>query len=105
VANESDQGAHGIPKRFRDLSADVREERLVRYVVKQLGQGRHLDDVMQDEEVVGHSSEVTRADLMQNPDVLRALEEQIKRQFSGYSAVTGPGTDDSGGEHKKGPKS
>jgi septation ring formation regulator EzrA len=94
VTDEVDTGS-GIPKRFRDLSADVREERLVRYVVKQLGLDRHMDDIMKDEEVVAHSSEVTRTDLMQNPAVLRALEEQIKRQFSGYSAVTGPDADDS----------
>jgi hypothetical protein len=62
VTDEVDTGS-GIPKRFRDLSADVREERLVRYVVKQLGLDRHMDDIMKDEEVVAHSSEVTRTDL------------------------------------------
>jgi len=95
VTDDIDGGAGGIPKRFRDLSADVREERLVRYVVKQLGLDRHMDDIMNDDEVLAHSGEITRPDLMQNPAVLRALEEQIKRQFSGYSAVTGPDADDS----------
>jgi len=95
VVDEADSGAQGIPKRFRDLSADVREERLVRYVVKQLGQGRHLDDVMRDEEVIVHSNEVMRTAVMQNPTVLKAIEEQTRRQFSGYSAATGPDSEDS----------
>ena len=105
MADEAESGAQGIPKRFRDLSADVREERLVRYIVKQLGQDRHMDDVMEDEEVTTHSSEVSRTALMQNPAVLRAIEEQIKRQFSGYSAVTGPDADDSGSDREVGPTS
>ena len=105
MENDTHHGADGIPKRFRDLSADVREERLVRYVVKQLGQGRHMDDVMKDEEVVAHSSEVVRSELMQNPDVLKALEEQIKREFSDYTKETAPGVEGSDSEGKVGPAS
>ncbi len=96
MTDEVDPAVQGIPKRFRDLSVDVREERLIRYIVKQLGLGRHLDDIMNDQEIVAHTSEVKRAALMQNSTVLKAIEEEIKRQFSDYSSVTGPEVDDSG---------
>jgi len=95
MADQVDPAVRGIPKRFRDLSVDVRQERLIRYTVKQLGLGRHVDDIMNDPEIVAHTSEVTRADILQNPVVLKAIEEQIKRQFSGYSAVTGSDTENS----------
>lgn len=83
MSTESDTSAN-IPKRFRDLSADVREERLIRYVVKQLGLGRHLDDILTDPHVVAHSSDSDRQELLQHPEVIQALEKEIKRQFADY---------------------
>jgi hypothetical protein len=98
MTDEGDPAVRGIPKRFRDLSVDVREERLIRYIVKQLSLGRHLDDIMDDREIVAHTSEVTRANLTQNSTVLKAIEEEIKRQFSGYSADTRPDVAESGSD-------
>jgi hypothetical protein len=76
--------SESIHKRFRDLSADVREERIVRYVIKQLGLGRHLDDILSDAYLVEHTSDTTREELLQHPEVIKALEAQIKRQFADY---------------------
>jgi hypothetical protein len=83
MSAEADTSAN-IPKRFRDLSADVRGERLIRYVVKQLGLGRHLDDILTDPHVVAHSSDTDREELLQHPEVIQALEKEIKRQFADY---------------------
>ena len=105
MADGVGSGAQGIPKRFLDLSADVREERLVRYVIKQLGQGRHIDDVMKDEEVAALSSEVTRTELMEQPEVLREIEEQVQRDFSSYKIGATSGTEQSDTDQEAGPKS
>jgi len=88
MTDDAAPAGQGIPKRFRDLSVDVREERLIRYIVKQLGQGRHIDDIMNDHEIMAHTSEVKRASLMQNHTVLKAIEEEMKRQFSEYGSLT-----------------
>ena len=79
----------GIQKRFRDLSVDVREERVLRYIVKQVRLGRHVDDILADEYLTVHASDVTRAHILENPAVLAAIEEEIRLQFADYSAVTG----------------
>ena len=84
-----------IQERFRDLSVNVREERLLRYISKQLGEGRHLDDIMSDHYVVTHTSEAQRAQLLENPHVLRAIEGEMKKQFAGYDSATRPKTDKS----------
>jgi hypothetical protein len=96
VTDEAEPAVQGIPRRFRDLSVDVREERLIRYIVKQIGQGRHIDDIMNDHEIVAHTNEVNRASLMQNPTVLRAIEDEMKRQFSDYGSATASEVDHSG---------
>jgi hypothetical protein len=80
----------GIQKRFRDLSVDVREERVIRYIVKQVGLGRHVDAIMADAYLAAHASDATRANMLAHPAVLKAIEEEIRQQFAGYSSVTGP---------------
>jgi hypothetical protein len=98
VGDEVEPAGRGIQKRFRNLSVDVREERLIRYIVKQLRLGRHLDDIMADHYITAHTNDVTRATLLQRPIVLEAIEEEIKNQFAGYSSVTGSGIEDSGSD-------
>lgn len=79
----------GIQKRFRDLSVDVRGERLLRYIVKQVRLGRHLDEVLRDSYMSSHTSEEERAGILQNPSVIRAIEKEISSQFADYRSATG----------------
>lgn len=89
VAEKPDAHGGDIPKRFRDLTADVRLERLVRYVVRQLSLGRHFDDVLGDPYVVAHSSDTTRTELLEHPEVIQALETGIRRTFADYTGSVG----------------
>jgi len=91
MTNEADPPGSGIHKRFRDLSVDVREERVIRYVVRQLELGRGVDEIMDDPYVHEHADEVARAKALQHPKVLKAIEDQIRHQFADYSSTTGPG--------------
>jgi|LSQX01.1.fsa_nt_gb ribosomal protein L40E len=88
MPDEVEPIVRGIQKRFRDLSVDVREERIIRYIVKQLGLERRIDDIMSDPYMTAHTSEVERAQILQNPAVIRALEEEIQRQFATYRSAT-----------------
>ena len=85
-----DHVVSGIQKRFRDFSVDVREERVIRYIVKQVRLGRHINDIMADAYLVEHTSDPSRASLLQNPAVLKAVEEEIRHQFADLRSVTGP---------------
>jgi ribosomal protein L40E len=88
MPDEVEPVVRGIQKRFRDLSVDVREERIIRYIVNQLSQGRHMDEILNDPYLTAHTTEVHRAQLLQNPAVIRAIEEEIHKQFAGYKTVT-----------------
>ena len=79
----------GIQKRFRDLSVDVREERILRYIIKQLRLGRRIDSILEDSYMTLHTSAEGRAEILQNPFVIHAIEEEMKRQFAGYISATG----------------
>jgi hypothetical protein len=94
VTDDVDPVVRGIQKRFRDLSVDVREERVIRYIVKQLRLGRHVDAIMEDHYLTAHTSAMERAQMLQNPAVIRAIEEEIQRQFASYRSVTSYGVNE-----------
>jgi hypothetical protein len=77
----------GIQKRFRNLSVDVREERVLRYIVNQLRQGRHMDDILADPYLTTHTDEPERIAILQNPAVIRAIEEETHKQFARYQSA------------------
>ncbi len=89
MTEKPEQPGSDVSKRFRDLTADVREERLVWYVVRQLRLGRHLDDVLKDEYVVNHSMETTRMALLEHPEVIQALEAGLRSQFADFGEKIG----------------
>ncbi len=93
TVEQSAASAAGVRDRFHDLSVNERDERLIRYIVKQLGQGRNLDAILADAYMAQHASEAKRADLLQNPRVIRAVQEEIKKQFADYESGTKPGQD------------
>jgi hypothetical protein len=88
MSDDLDPIVRGIQKRFRDLSVDVREERVIRYIVKQVSVGRHLDEIMSDPCLTQRTTAVHRAQILQNPAVIRAIEEEIHREFATYRSVT-----------------
>jgi hypothetical protein len=87
-----------IESRFRDLAVDVRGERVIRYIVKQLFLGRHIDDIMGDAYLLAHTSEVGRAQILQNPAVIGAIEQEISQQFASYRSATKSTAGDNGSE-------
>ncbi len=89
MTDDDEHVIQGIQKRFRDLSVDVREERILRYIVKQLRLGRHIDSILEDGYMKLHTSTESRAEILQNPLVIHAIEEEISRQFAGYRSATG----------------
>ncbi len=89
MTDEVEPVVRGIQKRFRDLSVDVREERVIRYIVNQLRQGRRVDEIMADQYLMTHTNDVERGQVLQNPAVIRAIEDEIQRQFATYQSAAG----------------
>ncbi len=90
TSGSADHEVPAVPvrERFHDLSANVRDERLVRYVVKQISLGRNLDDILTDSYVTSISGEVKRAELLENPQIIHAIQDGIKKQFADYKSDT-----------------
>lgn len=87
MTDELEPVVKGIQRRFRDLSANVREERVIRHIVKQVRLGRHLDDILNDQYMLAHTSATDREELLANPALIRTVEEEVRRQFADYSSA------------------
>jgi hypothetical protein len=66
---------------LRELSKDELEERVVEYVVREIGNGRRLDDVLRDPYVRNRLSEEKLRRVLENPGVMEALEQSISSAF------------------------
>jgi hypothetical protein len=89
MTSNSEPPVKGIEHRFRDLSVDVRDERLVRYVIHQIECGRHIEDIVKDPHIAEHYDEAARGRILEHTAVIKALEQQIRRQFAGYGDSVG----------------
>ena len=103
MAPKNEPQSHGAGGRFHDLSADVREERLVRYILHQAQSGRHVKDIINDSYVVEHFDEVARSRILENPEVIKGIEAHMRRQFAGYGdSVAGLKPPSGGDKHECG---
>ena len=64
-----------------DLAHDAVEERVVEYVIREVHNGRKLSEALDDPYVKNRLSEEKLAQVLENPEVIDALEEQIASSF------------------------
>lgn len=63
---------------FDDLTSDVVEERVIEYVIREVHNGRRLTEVMNDPYVRNRLNEEKRASVLENTDIVEALEQEIR---------------------------
>lgn len=64
-----------IAKLLADRSA--KHKRLVEYVVRQVGGGRHLSEVLEDPYVTNRSTPLERRALLEEPEVVDAIGAEV----------------------------
>lgn len=73
-----------IKQFFSEMATDVVEERVVEYVIREVHNGRRLMEVIDDPYVRNRLSEEKRAHVLENPEIVDALEQEIR------AAITPP---------------
>jgi len=66
---------------FQEMAADPIEERVVEYVIREVHNGRRLMDVINDPFVRNRLSDEKVQNVLENPEVVDALEQEIKSAF------------------------
>lgn len=67
---------------FVDVTNDVVEERVVEYVIREVHSGRRLMEVIEDPYVRNRLNEEKRAEILGNPGIVDALEQEIRQSMS-----------------------
>lgn len=73
--------AEKIQEFLNDIAIDAVEERVVEYVIREVHNGRKLTDALHDPYVKNRLSEERLAKVLESPEVVAALEEQITQSF------------------------
>lgn len=71
-----------IKKFFDDMAVDVIEERVIEYVVREVGKGRRLTEVIDDPFVRNRLNETKRNELFESPEIAEALEREIREAMN-----------------------
>lgn len=73
--------ADKIRKFLEEVSTDELEERVVEYVVREVGNGRKLQDALHDPYVRNRLSDEKLQHVLETPEVIAALERSITTAF------------------------
>lgn len=84
MGDRIDRVVVGVQHLFEALSTHVRDDRVVRYLIDQLRKGRDFDEILHDPYVVNNSTTTDRAHLLENPEILRDIEDCIVAEFGDY---------------------
>lgn len=64
---------------FKNLfSRSSRTDQLAAYLIREHGQGRDVNDILDDPYIKNRATETQRRQLLERPDVIRAIGEQIR---------------------------
>lgn len=78
------EATKGIIQRFfEEMKLDVAEERVINYIVKEVHQGRKLSLVIQDPYVKNRVNEERLGHVMENTEIIGAVEEELNQAFKG----------------------
>lgn len=66
---------------LNEIAVDAVEERVVEYVIREVHNGRKLSEALNDPYVKNRLSEERLAKVLETPEVVSALEEQIAQSF------------------------
>lgn len=73
----------GIKEYLDGLATDPMEVRVVEYIIREVAAGRRLVEIMDDPYVKNRLEEDKRAAVFENPEIVDAVEAEIRETFSG----------------------
>jgi hypothetical protein len=72
-----------VQRLFEDLGVDVVEERVLRFILQEIHDGKNLKSALAEPYVVNNTSEEWRSHVLERPEVVDAVEEEVRKKFSG----------------------
>lgn len=71
-----------IKQFFAELTTDAEQERVIEYVIRELRKGRRLTEAVEDPFVRNRMNDEKRAQVFENPEIMDALEAEIRESMT-----------------------
>lgn len=63
------------------MGVGIVEERIVQFLVQEIHSGRTLEEAMSEPYVVNNTSPEWRREVLERPEIIRAVEEEMEKAF------------------------
>ncbi len=77
----SESLTEAVQRYLQEMKLDISEERVIDYIVRELHLGRKLSEVIQDAYVSNRVDEVQLGHLLENKEIIEAVEEELAEAF------------------------
>lgn len=70
-----------IQKFLAEMQIDVFEERVIRYIIREVHFGRKISDIVKDPYVENRVEKEHLAKLLEDPEVVKSVEQELEKAF------------------------
>jgi hypothetical protein len=78
-----------IQRLFADMGVDVVEERMLRFIVQEIHNGKSLEEALNEPYITNNTRPEWRKEILERPEVVRAVEEEMEKTFKGHGGGSG----------------
>lgn len=80
---------NAIQHLFEDMGVDVVEERVLRFLLQEIHCGKTVEEALDEPYVVNNTKPAWRREILQRPEVIKAVEEEVEKTFQGQKGDCG----------------
>jgi hypothetical protein len=80
-----------IQRLFADMGVEVVEERMLRFIVQEIHNGKSLEEAMNEPYVLNNTKPEWRRQILDRPEIVRAVEEEMEKTFKAQEGGSGVG--------------
>lgn len=70
-----------IARFFEEMAEDLLKERVIQYIIRELRNGRKLQDILKDPYVTNRIPEERLSEVLSNSELIDTLEKEIRKTF------------------------
>lgn len=74
---------------FEDMGVDVVEERVLNFILQEIHCGKTLEEALAEAYVVNNTKQAWRREILERPEIVKAVEEEVDRTFEGHKGDCG----------------
>jgi gamma-glutamyltranspeptidase len=80
-----------IQRLFADMGVEIVEERMLRFIVQEIHNGKSLQEALNEPYVLNNTKPEWRRQILDRPEIVHAVEEELEKTFKSQEGGSGIG--------------